>query len=268
MSATVVILAVLTVLLIAALLIAYFKILQLKRQLEWEDREKQQIISLVSHDIKAPFNRIFALSQLLLIEKSRLSEEQQDYINKILQVISDGLSLIRNLVDYRNLEYRGVEIIPEKIDVSQLIQSMVKNFNSLAQSKGIQLQTDISPAITVISDNQCMSRVLDNLLSNAIKFSAAEKNVLVTAKESSNNHIIIQIKDEASGFTEDDLGKLFKKFQKLSAKPTSGESTTGLGLFIVKSMLQKIGGQIQCVTNEGFGSTFTVTIPRELRVVL
>lgn len=237
----------------------------LNRQIENEIQEKQQIISIVSHDIKSPFTRISALEQLINMDERKLSDNQQDYINKIHQVVADGLSLIRNLVDYRNLEYRRVEIIPEQIDLSQLTLTAVRRVQTLGEKKELVFKCDIEPDIIITSDNSFVNRAIDNVLSNAIKFSTNSKTIEVSLKRENGNNFI-KIKDEAEGFTEEDMKNLFRKFQKFSNKPTAGESTTGLGLYITKSMLNKIGGKIQCVTNEGVGSTFIIDLPTELPV--
>jgi signal transduction histidine kinase len=197
------------------------------------------------------------------MDESKLSENQQDYINKIHQVVADGLSLIRNLVDYRNLEYRKTEIILEQIDLSQLVLSAVKRVKTLAEKKEMVFHCDIEPDLIITSDNSFVNRAIDNVLSNAIKFSTNAKTIGVSLKHE-NGHNFIKIKDEAGGLTEEDMRNLFHKFQKLSCKPTAGESTTGLGLYITKSMLNRIGGKIQCVTKEGEGSTFIIDLPSQL----
>jgi signal transduction histidine kinase len=234
-----------------------------QRQLESEVNEKQQIISLVNHDIKAPFTRIAALEQLITLDDNALSPNQKDYLDRVHQVVADGLSLIRNLVDYRNIEYRKLEIIPEKIDLSRTVLSTLKRFKSLADKKQLHLEADIEPDLAITSDNTFVTRAIDNVLSNAIKFSPYSKTIHVTLK-GENGRALLRIKDQAEGFTEEDLKSLFRKFQKLSAKPTSGESTTGLGLYITRTMLSKIGGKIKCITQVGEGSTFIIDLPREL----
>jgi signal transduction histidine kinase len=235
----------------------------LKKIIEELDKEKQQIISIVSHDIKAPLNRIFALVQLLHLGEENFTLDQQQYLDKIHQVVADGLSMIRNLVDYRNLEYRKIEIHEEEINVNNFMTSTVRNFKTLAGKKNIHLHINTTEEVVITSDNQCLSRVADSLISNAIKFSSEGKEIFVAVK-SENNHVEISVRDEARGFTTEDMDKLFSKFQKLSAKPTSGESTTGLGLYIAKKMLDKINGTITCETKEGIGSTFTVSLPKKL----
>lgn len=234
----------------------------LKKTIDEIEKEKQQIISIVSHDIKAPLNRIFALVQLLHMSEENLTEEQQQYLDKIHQVVADGLSMIRNLVDYRNLEYRKIEIHPEEIDVKDFVTTTVKNFKSLAGKKNITIHLDAPESAPILSDNQCLGRVADSLISNAIKFSNEGKEIFVQVKNN-NDNVLITVVDQARGFTDEDMPKLFYKFQKLSAKPTSGESSTGLGLYIARRMLTKIGGSITCKTEEGIGSTFTVVLPKK-----
>lgn len=232
----------------------------LRHKLEELDREKQQIISLVSHDIKAPLNRVFALVQLMLLEDSNLTEEQHGYLDKMHLVVADGLGLIRNLVDYRNLEYKRIELLIEQVNLTQLVQQTIKNFQAVAAKKRIEIEADIQQDVSVKADHYSITRVFENLLSNAIKFSPEEKKIRIRAGER-QALVFFSVQDEGPGFTSDDLKKMFKKFHKLSALPTAGESATGLGLFLVKSMTEKIHGEVVCVTEKDLGSTFTVTIP-------
>lgn len=242
----------------------FFKSRRDEKLREKEVQEKQVILSVVSHDIKAPFNRIFALTQLLEFDKAKLAPEHKDYLGKIHQVVADGLGLIRNLVDYRNIEYRGIQILPEKIDISYLTTSCVRSIRSLAERKEIIIQTDIDPGIEIESDHICVGRAIDSTLSNAIKFSEFKTKILVTLRDTKRDHVRIEIKDEGPGFSEEDLSKVFLRFQKLSATPTSGESTTGLGLYNAKKMINRVGGEIQISSKLGAGTTVIVKIPKSL----
>ncbi|HEY8936211.1 MAG TPA: HAMP domain-containing sensor histidine kinase [Cyclobacteriaceae bacterium] len=237
-------------------------ITNLLKSIEDLNQEKQQIISIVSHDIKAPLNRIYALVQLLHMSSNTLTAEQQQYLDKIHQIVADGLSMIRNLVDYRNIEYRGITLHLEEINIKAFVQDTVRNFKSLADKKNIKISVDAVEDAFVVSDNQCLGRVADSLISNAIKFSHEGKDVSVTVKNE-ETYVQVTVKDQARGFTNEDLPKLFTKFQKLSSKPTSGESSTGLGLFVAKQFLDKIGGTIKCTTQEGMGSAFIITLPKK-----
>jgi signal transduction histidine kinase len=233
----------------------------LRRKLDDLEREKQQIISLVSHDIKAPLNRMFALVQLMQMDSDNLTEEQHGFLDKMHLVVADGLGLIRNLVDYRNLEYRKTELLIEKVNLPQLIQLVVKNFQTVASKKKITIEIDLQPDVFIHSDHHSIIRIIESLLSNAVKFSREEKTIRIRSGER-EGVVFFAVQDGGPGFTSDDLKKMYHKFQKLTARSTGGESATGLGLYISKLMADRIGAEIVCVTEEGIGSTFTVTIPK------
>jgi signal transduction histidine kinase len=235
----------------------------LQKQVDELNREKQQIISLVSHDIKAPLNRVFALVQLFQMEGDNLTEDQQDYLTKMHLVVADGLNMIRNLVDYRNLEYRRIEIIPEELDLVQVVRLIVQNFSTLANIKKIKLIFKSPESLPIKTDNHCIVRSVENLIANGLKFSQEGKSVIIQLSGTEKG-AKISVQDEARGFTNDDLEKMYGKFQKLSALPTAGESATGLGLLIVKLMLGKIKGEIQCETTQGVGSVFIITLPKSI----
>ncbi|HPM29234.1 MAG TPA: HAMP domain-containing sensor histidine kinase, partial [Chryseolinea sp.] len=210
--------------------------------------------------VKGPLNRVFALVQLIQMEGDNLTDDQVSYLSKMHLVVADGLGMIRNLVDYRNLVYKRTVIIPEEMDLALVIRPVAQHYFTLASKKNIQLFFESPSSLMIQSDNHCVVRSVENLISNAVKFSAEGKKVFVTLT-SKPDGASISVRDEARGFTKDDQTKMFGKFQKLSALPTSGESATGLGLLIVKLMLDKIKGNLQYVTTEGVGSVFTMNLP-------
>jgi signal transduction histidine kinase len=235
------------------------KLQQQNSQLEKLNHEKQIIISIVSHDFKGPFNRIFALAQLLSLSGDNLTDEQQDYLGKIHQIVADGLIMLRNLLDNRRLEEKGIELVPEVLNVPAVIASMVKNYLVVAAKKKIQIILEGPPRVLLMTDKTCLTRIADNLLSNAIKFSPPQKQIVVSVWEK-GDIVEISVKDEGPGIAEADRGKLFQKYQKLTARPTGGESSTGLGLYLIKAMVNKMKSEILCVSEGGQGATFTVRL--------
>ncbi|MBS1558458.1 MAG: HAMP domain-containing histidine kinase [Bacteroidetes bacterium] len=225
------------------------------------NQEKMQLISLVSHDLKGPFNRIFALVQLFNLHQENLTSEQKEYLGKIHNVATDGLSLVRNLLDSRRLEDKGMELHPADLDLNALVSSLVKNYSSIAEKKNIRLKWNPAAPLILFADKLYLSRVIENLLSNALKFSPENKTVTVLVS-SLPTKIELTVQDEGPGISAEDQAKLFQRFQRLSARPTGGESSTGLGLFIVKSMVEKMGGQVLCKSELGNGTTFTVSLPK------
>lgn len=233
---------------------------ELLRQIEALQEEKRQLVSIVSHDIKSPLNRLYALVQLMQLVGDNLTQEQKDYLEKMHIVVADGLDMIRNLVDYRNIENNRIELFPEDLNMQSIIQQTVKNFSGIASKKGITLLVD-SENIKLRTDRQCLQRAVDTILSNALKFSFEGKKIWIKTHQSKPGTATIAIRDEALGFKPDEVPHLFEKFRKFSARPTGGESSTGLGLFIAKSMTEKIGGSISCMNEEGVGATFIIEVP-------
>jgi len=223
--------------------------------------EKQQISGVVSHDLKGPFNRIFALIQLMNMSVGTYTEEQKEYIGKIHQIAVDGLSMVRNLLDTRKLEDKVFEMTIETIDMEAFVSSFVKNYRAVADRKKIEILFQSPSNVNVQADRLFLNRILDNLLSNAIKFSPPETKVIVHI-EQKEKETLLSVKDEGPGISAEDQKKLYMKFQRLSAKPTAGESSTGLGLSIVKTLAEKMEGSVECVSELGEGATFTLSIKK------
>jgi len=224
-------------------------------------REKSQLILLVSHDLKGPFNRLYALMQLLEMESSNLTTEQHEYMGKMYQIVGDGLNMVRNLVDARRLEERGADPQPEQVNITAVITAIVNQHRVPAEKKSIRIQLDQPASLEFITDKNFLSRIMENLLSNAIKFSSTQKNVFVAVRAVEAQKIEISVRDQGPGITKEDQRKLYQKFQKLTSKPTGGESSTGLGLSIVKQLVTSLGGDITCSSVVDEGSTFSVRLP-------
>lgn len=224
--------------------------------------KNNNLIRIVSHDLKSPINRIFALTQLIQEESQNLSDNQKEYIGKTHQTIADMNSMIRNLLDTRWLDDASLNLRAEKINVSLTLNNLVKSFQPLAARKKIQLQANVAPNVTIHEDRHFLYRILENLMSNAIKFSTESKNIYVSLEESESG-VRISIRDEGPGISEEEQLKLYQKYAQLTPRPTGGESTTGLGLAIVKSLTDKMGIKIECKSKVGEGTTFSLNINRK-----
>ena len=131
----------------------------------------------------------------------------------------------------------------------------------LAVNKQQTIAVSAPPNIVTMCDTDRMREAIDNLVSNAIKYSPIGGKITVMVTHDQDN-TIIRIADEGAGLSPEDLGRLFGRFQRLSAKPTAGESSTGLGLSIVKRIIDMHGGHVTADSaGPGRGSTFTVTLP-------
>lgn len=228
------------------------------------NHEKKQLILLVSHDLKGPFNRIFALTQLLEMTGT-YSDEQREYINKMYSIVGDGLNMVRNVVDVRKMEEKGLDPYPEQLNLPSVILPIIKQFNVLADKKNIKIDYKSPEKVEMTTDKNYVCRVMENLLSNALKFSEPGKQVAVTI-DPNGSQVKISVADQGPGLSEQDLAGLYQKFTKLTPRPTAGESSQGLGLSIVKTLSECLGGDVACKSELEKGSTFTVTLPVVLQL--
>lgn len=228
--------------------------------LEELNREKDGLIGIVAHDLKSPLNKTFALTELILAS-GPLNQEQEKAANMVLNTNETAMNLIRDLLEINSLEYEPTAMTPEKIDLGLLFEEVSEAFGPQASRKEIKISFQVDPkGLSVETHRLSLSRILENLISNALKFSELHTSVKVSGALAEGG-LQIRVRDEGPGISEADQGKLFGKFQRLTARPTGGESSTGLGLAITKSLVDKLGGSIEVDSSMGKGSTFVVNLP-------
>src|SRR5258708_9743137 len=230
------------------------------QELEDLNQEKSQLIGLVSHDLKGPFNRIFALVQLMNMSKGNLTDDQKEYLGKIQQISVDGLSMVRNLLDRRKFDETGIELKEGKVDFAHVVTSLVKHYETIAEKKKIKIELTLSGDTNIRGDKTFLGRIVENLLSNAVKFSPENKRIdCVLVRK--NNSIEFSFNDEGPSLSKKYNQELFQRFHSLSARPTGGESSTRLGLFIAKTIIDKMGAEIFCESELGPAAKFVLRIP-------
>lgn len=237
------------------------KILETQNELLTElNNEKNSIISFVAHDLKGPLNRIEGLISIMA-NYTDISDEQQEYIRLVTECVNDGKMLIRNLLDAKEMEESTKEDL-YPVDVHELIDKIFVAYEKQSTLKQISIHLENNLHSAIINGNaDYVMRILENLISNAIKFSPIGKNVFIRLKDL-EKHLVIEVQDEGPGFTEQDRKNLYKSFKKLSAQPTGGESSTGLGLAVVKSLVAKMNGEIALDSEAGQGARFMLSLPK------
>jgi two-component system sensor histidine kinase/response regulator len=147
------------------------------------------------------------------------------------------------------------------VNLTDIATAVAQEYQAAAAQKKIKIQTDF-PAEAVIAqaDFFALDQVLDNLVSNALKFSPSDKKIFVSVR-SVNDHAECVVRDEGPGFTAEDKTRMFRRYGRLSARPTGGEPSTGLGLSIVRKLVVGMGGELLCESIAGNGAAFTVRLP-------
>jgi predicted ATPase/signal transduction histidine kinase len=223
------------------------------------NQEKNEFLGIAAHDLKNPLSGILGLAQLIEESVDDLStEELLDMAGDISTSAKQMFDLIVNLLDVNQIESGKFNINLQAIDLAFILQRIVTSYQDRAATKQIALhyQPPDFSAITQL-DLNITRQILDNLVSNAIKYSPLGQNVYVRFIETEQT-IRCEIQDEGPGLSEQDQQKLFGKFTRLSTKPTAGEHSTGLGLFIVKKLVAALNGNVWCESVLGEGATFIV----------
>lgn len=237
------------------------QVAELEQALAESEKDKTALLKTVSHDIKAPFNQLFALSSLLSMTSENLTEEQIEYVNRMHMVVKEGLNLIRNLIDLRTIDYRGVQYREDFINVESVLTQTINQLSATAASKKIDIIQETQPVETTL-DKLYVNRIFDHLLSNAIKFAPVGSKVYVNMYVS-GPQIHVRVADEGEGIPQKEIKSLFKRFAVLSPRPTAGESTIGLGLYLAKAMAEGLHGTLNYITDSDH-TTFEVTLPIKL----
>jgi signal transduction histidine kinase len=226
------------------------------------NHEKNSLISIVSHDLSTPFASIGMWQQLLQNEQDNLSPSQKKALDRIGQATRYGENLIRHILDVEKAQTNQQKMQLENLDLRIFAETVIDEFEPAADKKDIRLHLNCPDrALYFLSDRQLLGRMLENLLSNAIKYTSTGKNVWISVSEE-KDAISIKVRDEGVGIQPEELPHLFAKYSKISSRPTAGESSTGLGLSIVKRICEELNGQISCESAPGVGSVFTVVLKK------
>lgn len=221
------------------------------------NNEKDTLMNILAHDLKAPFNRVHGIGHL--IQMSDSPEEEATYLKMLFAAADNGLNLIRDLLEVN--AHQGEKVINvSRLDAKEILTEKVELFRSEARSKDIKMVVSAEDSINLFTDKPYLGRILDNLISNAIKFSKPGTTVKLGAGVMADA-VYISIADEGPGFTKEDRRLLYNKFSKLSARPTAGESSNGLGLAIVKLLVETLDGEIILNSTPGKGSEFIIKFP-------
>ncbi|KAB1070902.1 GHKL domain-containing protein [Tamlana haliotis] len=239
------------------------ELLKNNKKLERLHKEKDGIIGIIAHDLRGPLNNIHGLIYLLE-DNGNLDDEQKTYTKYINESVANGNSLINDLLFMSNINLPEKRIKPEIFDLSECINEWEKSYVTRLANKNQILQKHIGNGLLRINtDRKSLTRIFDNLMTNAIKFSD-KGSVIDLSINPVDDRVIISFKDNGPGMSKNDQKMAFKMFQKLSAQPTDGESSHGLGLAIVKTLVEKLNGTIKIESTMGEGTTFIITLPKEI----
>lgn len=235
---------------------------QVNIHLEALNKEKNEFLGIVAHDLQNPLAGVSMTASLVRSYIGKMqAEDVKQHMEKIERTIDRMKEIIVNLLDINAIESGKLRLSLESIDVTALILSVLSEYVPRARSKEIALHYTPSSPVYAWVDRQATLQILDNLISNAVKYSPIGTSIWLEVS-GTEGLAMVEVRDEGPGLTHEDKKNLFGKFARLSAKPTGGELSTGLGLSIVKKLVEAMNGGVRCESMEGQGATFIVELPR------
>ncbi len=227
-------------------------------ELNESNKVKDRLLSVISHDVKSPLNSLYSLISLHT-SHSLSKEEFEVFVKKVEDDLGKTLNLVNNVLFWTSHQRKGNGPDISNFQVHTLIEEIFNQVGIQAKSKGVNLINNVEKKVSITSDVGILYFCIRNLLTNAIKFSHAGGEVCLNSKIK-ENEIIIDVKDNGVGMSEDQLSQVFLKTSK-STVGTNNEKGTGLGLSLIVEYLKQINGNVTVNSLIGKGTTFTIKIP-------
>ena len=223
---------------------------------------KDRFISIISHDLRTPFSSILGFTDLLANDEELSEDERKQYVKYIQESSRSMLALVNSLLDWTRLQTGRIKFEPQKLDISKIISDSINALSGMAIQKGIEVSSSITNPIYLFVDKSLINQVFNNLISNSIKFTNKGGSVIILSEAITNSRFVkFIVKDSGIGIKEEDLSKLFSVDSKFTSEGTAGEKGSGLGLSLVKEIVEKHGGSISVNSEYGVGTEFMFTLP-------
>ncbi len=251
----------------------FLDLYQKRKSLEYTNRalnqanlDKDKFLSIISHDLRAPFNAILGYAQLLEIQATNLDGESVlEMAHNIHHSAKIAYNLVDSLLEWSRLQRnKGLAIEKELTNLASLVEDALEVLEPTASMKEIKLFNMVSPEASILADRRMIDTVIRNLVSNALKFTPRHGCVTISAFHSQDDfagRIILAVQDTGIGMSPEKLASLFKIDENQTTPGTEQEPGTGLGLIICQEMVERHGGQIWVESQENVGTTIYFTVP-------
>lgn len=244
------------------------KLIEENNELREKNSSKDRFISIVSHDLRAPFTSLLGFSEILLNEPDIPKEEKDEYLGYIHDSSESQLQLINYLLDWSRLQTGKLTIEKKRLNAKAMITNCVAQLTGAAMKKNIEIIIDCDSNLFINADDRLIMQTINNLLSNALKFTFTNRSIYIICNKFKKGFIEFIVRDEGTGISEENQAKIFRIDEKVSIAGTAGEKGSGLGLTLVKEIVNKHGGEIWFYSETGKGSEFHFTVPESNNMIL
>lgn len=226
---------------------------------------KDKYFSIIAHDLRNPIAAFVNISDLLEQDFDRLTDSEKKGIISQMNASSKNLiTLLENLLTWARISNNKIRLYPEELILSDVIESAITPYLQAAQNKKINIVTAFSDHFIITSDKFMIQTIVGNLVNNAIKFSNSLSEIVVSLKENKDTYIL-SVKDQGIGIEESQLRNIFLLGETQSGRGTMGESGTGLGLVLVKDLVELLKWKIEVKSKINSGTEFLITIPINIK---
>ncbi len=228
------------------------------------DRKKVEFSSMISHELKTPLVPILGYVQMLQKQElmGELNKKQLDAVDEIYLSALKLQRLVGDILTTQKLDLGKLEFNQENIDVTELLNSIIKDFSPIISEKNIYLIKEITQNEIIFSDKDRINQVFSNLIKNAIDFVESEKGQIIIGAKNNKEYIQFFVKDNGIGISEINQKEIFKKFYQIDTSASRKRNGSGLGLAICKGIIEGLGGKIWVESKENIGTTFYFEIPK------
>lgn len=237
------------------------KLRDVNEKLKHDDKLKDEFIYVATHELKNPVTAM--RGYLSLIEEGRFGQIPDTLKAPLEQVLSSNqqlITLLNNLLQIARIEATNIAFTTKPIAICEVIDDVARDLKALADQKNLTIVHNYAnPSITVVAEKERLREIISNLLSNAIKYS--DKGTITVSHEIDSDMLVTHVKDEGVGISEKDQKMIFTRFFRVEEEAAKGIPGTGLGLFIIKELIQRMGGKIWFTSKLGTGSIFSFTLP-------
>ncbi|NOX18178.1 MAG: response regulator [Chlorobi bacterium] len=237
-------------------------------KLQHTNEAKDKFISIVSHDLRTPFTSLLGFSEILLNDQELTEYERREYLEYIYDASKTQLQMVNYLLDWAKLQTGKITIAPKRVNLKTIVTNCISVLTGSTIRKGLEIKSDVSGSFFINADERLITQAITNLLSNAVKFTPSGKKIYVSANTFKKGMIELVVRDEGIGISEDNHAKLFKIDEKLSLTGTDGEKGSGLGLTLVKEIVEKHHGDIWFYSKLNEGTEFHITLPGAKNLIL
>lgn len=245
------------------LLIISFTITRTFERVVEASRMKSEFINIASHQLRAPLTNLKWGIEFLGIEKIDLSrEKKEEYFNNLQENVARMVELVDDLLVVSRLERGALPDIKKEINLREMVENLIARFKVFAEASNVELELIAEPNLPkVFMDNSQLKLVVENLIDNAIRYSKEKGEIKIYLKKKGKTHNLLVVQDKGMGIPEEEKKHIFQKFFRARNANKRKTRGSGLGLYVVKSIVEKAGGKIWFKSEEGKGTSFFVALP-------